>query len=53
MVLELSYRCRAGRLFQISQVLGIEWCDSRPAAKQAFQYRLAGFRFEAANAASQ
>ena len=25
---------------------GIEWCDSRPAAKQAFQYRLAGFRLE-------
>jgi hypothetical protein len=23
---------------------GIEWCDSRPASKQAFQYRLAGFR---------
>ena len=25
---------------------GIEWCDSRPAARQAFQYRLAGFRLE-------
>jgi hypothetical protein len=23
---------------------GIEWCHSRPASKQAFQYRLAGFR---------
>lgn len=25
---------------------GIEWCDSRPAAKQAFRFRLAGFRLE-------
>jgi hypothetical protein len=28
---------------------GIEWCDARLAAGQAFQYRLAGFRLESIN----